>query len=538
MPAPTDAPVRVRFAPSPTGFLHMGGARTALFNWLFARHHGGTFILRIEDTDQKRNREDSAAAIVEGMHWLGLDADEGPFYQSRRMDLYAQALARVEQSGHVYRCWCTEAELERKRAQAEAEKRKPLYDGTCRARGGPPPGAAADAPHVLRLRMPREGDLVVDDVVAGRVVFRASELDDWIVARSDGTPTYNFTVVVDDVDMRITHVIRGADHLANTPKQIVLYGALGATPPVFAHVPKVSGLSKRKGSPSIQAYRAMGMLPEAVVNYLARLAWSHGDQELFTREELVEKFTLEAVGKSPSGFDLTKMKWVNQEWLKRRSDDSLAALFPEYLARVLLYGPDLIKAVEELPGPTTLPWGKLPAIVRTLRERAQDLGALAAGALLYFRRPDAYDPGALKKWMGPGDGEGGAGGLGERMLHRFLAGPAAWPEPEFDAAALEAWFRAQADDLKVGLGPVCQPLRIALAGGAVSPPLFEVLAILGQTESRARVEACLRALWPERASALSGAGAGAGAGAGGGGAGGAPSGSGGSGGGAGKPPQA
>ena len=347
---------RVRFAPSPTGFLHMGGARTALFNWLFARGRGGTFILRIEDTDQKRNREDSARAIVDGMAWVGLTWDEGPFYQSERMALYEQWLQRLQDSGHAYRCYCTVEEIDAKRTLAQSEKRRYLYDRTCRDRVEPP---APDAPYVLRLKMPTTGDIVVDDAVKGKVTFGTDQLDDWIVARTNGTPTYNFTVVVDDVDMRITHVIRGEDHLSNTPKQMALYQAFGAELPVFAHVPKVSGLSKRTGAPSIQAYRAMGFLPAAVMNYLARLGWSHGDEELFTVDELIEKFSLENVGVSASSFDLAKMRWVNQEWIKRTPADELAALVPEYLARVLLCGPDLEDAVKAAPGLATLPWERL-----------------------------------------------------------------------------------------------------------------------------------------------------------------------------------
>ena len=295
--------VRTRFAPSPTGYLHIGGARTALFNFLFARHHGGKFILRIEDTDRERSTPEAIQAILDAMKWLELDYDEGPFYQTERYPLYKDKIQTLLAMGKAYPCVCTAAELDAKRQLAQKEKRKPAYDGTCRPMEGVIPSLPTNKPYTVRFRSPHEGSTVVKDLIKGDVVFDNRELDDLIIARSDGTPTYNFCVVVDDIDMAITHIIRGDDHLSNTPRQIQLYEAFGHQLPQFAHVPLILGtdkarLSKRHGATSVTAYRDMGYFPEAVVNYLVRLAWSHGDQEIFSRQELIEKFSLENVGKS------------------------------------------------------------------------------------------------------------------------------------------------------------------------------------------------------------------------------------------------
>src|SRR5713226_507273 len=303
--------VRTRFAPSPTGYLHIGGARTALFNYLFARHHGGKFILRIEDTDRERSTPEAIKAILDAMTWLQLEWDEGPFYQTQRYSFYKEKIRQLLAEGNAYPCTCTPAELDAKRQLAQKEKRKPAYDGTCRPAEGIIPDLPTGKPYTIRFRSPREGTTVVEDAVKGNIVFDNRELDDLIIARSDGTPTYNFCVVVDDIDMAITHIIRGDDHLANTPRQIQLYQALGRPLPKFAHVPLILGtdkarLSKRHGATSVTAYRDMGYFSEAVVNYLVRLAWSYGDQEIFSREELIEKFTLENVGKSAGVFNPEK----------------------------------------------------------------------------------------------------------------------------------------------------------------------------------------------------------------------------------------
>ncbi|HEY2989652.1 MAG TPA: glutamate--tRNA ligase, partial [Candidatus Binatia bacterium] len=315
--------IRTRFAPSPTGYLHIGGARTALFNYLFARHHGGQFILRIEDTDRERSTPEAIEAIVEALTWLRLDWDEGPFFQTQRYALYKEKIQELLAAGKAYPCTCAAEVLEAKRQAALKEKRKPMYDGTCRPEEGKIPALPQGKPYVIRFRSPQTGTTVVEDLVKGPVVFDNRELDDLIIARSDGSPTYNFCVVVDDIDMRISHIIRGDDHLANTPRQILLYQALGRTPPQFAHVPLILGLdkarlSKRHGATSVTAYRDMGYFPEAVANYLVRLGWSHGDQEIFSRAELIEKFSLDAVGKSAGVFNPEKLLWVNFHYLKIR----------------------------------------------------------------------------------------------------------------------------------------------------------------------------------------------------------------------------
>ena len=356
--------VRTRFAPSPTGYLHIGGARTALFNYLYARHCGGKFVLRVEDTDRQRSTPEAIAAILESMEWLNLEWDEGPFYQTERMDLYQDRIRALLSAGDAYPCVCTPETLEAKRAAALAEKRKPMYDGTCR----PPERAAVPVPdgvpYTIRFRSPENGHTVVDDKVKGRVEFDNTELDDLILARSDGSPTYNFCVVCDDIDMGITHIIRGDDHLSNTPRQMQLYEALGSKPPVFAHVPLILGedkkrLSKRHGATSVTAYRDMGYYPEALNNYLVRLGWSHGDQEIFDGAELVEKFDIDAVGKSSAIFNPEKLLWLNAHYLKERPPSRLAEDVLPYLS------------AKGYPNPGDRAW--LEKMVETLRERAKSL---------------------------------------------------------------------------------------------------------------------------------------------------------------------
>ena len=316
--------IRTRFAPSPTGYLHVGGARTALFNWLYARHTNGRFILRIEDTDQVRSTEESVQAIFEALKWLEIDWDEGPFYQSHRMDEYRRHIEKLVSSGHAYYCTCSAESIDEMREKARAVGQTPRYDGTCREKNlGRQPGA------VVRFKSPFAGQTILDDAIKGRIVFANQELDDFILVRSDGTPTYNFAAVVDDVTMRINTIIRGDDHVMNTPKQILLYQALGCDLPLFAHVPMVLGsdrtrLSKRHGATSVTAYRDMGLLPEALINYLARLGWSHGDQEFFSRQELIEKFTLENVGKSAGVFDAVKLQSLNGDHIQAAAPSRLA----------------------------------------------------------------------------------------------------------------------------------------------------------------------------------------------------------------------
>ena len=383
MTSPAPAPVRVRFAPSPTGHLHVGGARTALFNWLFARHHQGTFILRIEDTDRSRSTEGHIAAILEALRWLGLDWDEGPptpgYRQTERLDLYREHAARLLAAGRAYYCDCPPETLAAQRRAAEARKETFRYSGRCRDRG-----LRAGA---LRLRVPEEGTTVVHDLIHGPVVFDHRQLDDWILVRTDGTPTYNFCVVVDDITMRISHVIRGNDHLSNTPKQILCYEALGCPPPEFAHVSMILGpdrhrLSKRHGATAVEAFRDLGVLPEAMVNYLARLGWSHGDQELFTRRELIELFDIKDVSPSPAVFDHTKLLWLSQEYLKRLDGPALAARLEPYLARA------------GLTPPGDRAW--LGRVADTLKERAHTLTEMIEAGRFYFERPTRYEPAAAQ----------------------------------------------------------------------------------------------------------------------------------------------
>ena len=460
-----DGPIRVRFAPSPTGHLHVGGARTALFNWLFARHHGGVFILRIEDTDRSRSTDENIAFIVDALSWLGLDWDEGPptagYRQTERFDIYREQAARLVREGRAYFCDCSAETLDAERKVAEARKETFRYSGRCRARG-----LTAGA---LRLRIPDDGATVVDDSIHGPVTFEHRQLDDWILVRTDGTPTYNFCVVVDDVTMGITHVIRGNDHLSNTPKQILCYEALGYAVPAFAHVSMILGadksrLSKRHGATSVQAFREQGFVPDAMVNYLARLGWSHGDQEIFTREELVRLFEITDVASSGAVFDLTKLEWLNQEYIKALDGPRLATLARPFLERAGLA--------------VTLDAQRLARAMETLRERAKTLVELAEVGRFYFERPPAYDPKASAKFLA-GPGAERLGLLAERL--GALA--------TFDAGALEEVYRDLTAALGLKLVDLAQLTRLAVTGRTASPPLFDVLAILGRDETLARLAA-------------------------------------------------
>src|SRR5271155_4054569 len=375
--------VRTRFAPSPTGFLHIGGLRTALFSWLYARRHGGEFVLRIEDTDLERSTEEAIQQILDGMEWAGLDHDEGPFYQTRRFARYKEVIGQLLASGHAYRCYCTKEELAQLRADQAARGEKPRYDGRWRERTD----ARPDVAPVIRFKNPLEGEVAVDDVVHGRVVFQNSELDDLIIARSDGTPTYNFCVVVDDMDMRITHVIRGDDHLNNTPRQLNMLLALGHRPPVYAHLPMILGpngakLSKRHGAVSVLQYRDEGFLPEAVLNYLVRLGWSHGDQEIFSIEEMIRLFDIADVNKSASAFNVEKLTWLNQQHMMRVSPSRIVPLLRWHLDR------EGIQAADE---------AQLEQIVVSQRERAKTVREMAVNSVFFFRAPPAYDEKAVRK---------------------------------------------------------------------------------------------------------------------------------------------
>ena len=466
--------VRTRFAPSPTGYLHIGGARTALFNYLFARHHGGKFLLRIEDTDRERSTPEAIRAIVDAMNWLRLDYDEGPYYQTERYPLYKEKIQELLAKGKAYPCICTPQELDAKRQLAMKEKRKPSYDGTCR----PPEGVIAPIPtgkpYTVRFRTPREGTTVVHDAVKGDVVFDNRELDDLIIARSDGTPTYNFCVVVDDVDMAITHIIRGDDHLSNTPRQIQLYRAFGAALPEFAHVPLILGtdkarLSKRHGATSVTAYRDMGYLPEAVVNYLVRLGWSHGDQEIFSREELIEMFSLESVGKSAGVFNAEKFLWLNSHYLKTRPPAQLAdEIVPYILAKGYAVPQD--KA-----------W--LQKMIRPLQERAKTLVELVEAAG-YFLKDDIV--------------------LDEKAATKFLTRDIAAPLQsliqklaaldDFSESNIEQAFAEVLQQAGLAMGKLAQPVRVALTGSTVSPGIHEVIAVLGKDRTLRRLRAALELL--------------------------------------------
>jgi glutamyl-tRNA synthetase len=459
------AAVRVRFAPSPTGLLHVGGARTALFNWLFARRHRGTFILRIEDTDRSRSTEENIGLIVDALTWLGLDWDEGPpapgYRQTERFDLYREHAARLVAAGRAYHCDCPPAQLEAERRAAEARKETFRYSGRCRERG-----LTAGA---LRLRIPDTGTTVVHDLIHGPVAFDHAQLDDWILVRTDGTPTYNFCVVVDDVTMRISHVIRGNDHLSNTPKQVLCYEALGYPVPAFAHVSMILGadrarLSKRHGATSVQAYREQGILPEAMVNYLARLGWSYGDQEIFTRAELIERFDIKDVSASGAVFDQTKLEWLSHEYIKASDGARLAALVRPFLAEAGLAAP-----ADD---------ARLAAMLETLRERARTLRELVEVGRFYFERPATYDDKARAKLFTPSGVE-----RLDVLIERLGA-----PAP-FTTAALEALYRELATALGLKLVDLAQLTRLALTGRTASPPLFDVLALLGRDEVLARLGA-------------------------------------------------
>jgi glutamyl-tRNA synthetase len=468
-------PVCVRFAPSPTGHLHVGGARTALFNWLFARHVGGAFLLRIEDTDRSRSTDESIRQILEAMEWLGLTWDpEGPeddgrwrgyFRQTSRLETYRGHAERLLAEGKAYRCYCPPEELEARRQAAQARGETFRYDGRCRT-AAPRPGVTA----ALRLRIPDEGVTVVSDLIHGEVRFDHATLDDWILVRSDGSPTYNFSVVVDDVTTKITHVIRGNDHLSNTPKQILCYEALGYPRPVFAHIPMILGpdrsrLSKRHGATSVLAFRDEGFLPEAMVNYLARLGWAHGDQEIFTREELVRLFDLRHVGATAAIFDRTKLAWVNQQWAQKKDKGALARDLQPFVERLGVRNP-----AEPL----------LVAVATNLSPRATTLAEMAEQGRFYFQAPTAYEPTAAGKLFTPATRP-----RLERVIRR-LETTAPWDEP-----ALEGAFRQLAGELGVKLVDLAQPVRLAVTGRPASPPLFGILADLGRDETLARLHAAL-----------------------------------------------
>ena len=458
--------IRTRFAPSPTGYLHVGGARTALFSWLFARKHGGTFVLRIEDTDLERSTAESVNAILEGMTWLGLEYDEGPFYQTHRFDRYQALIQQLVDEGKAYRCYCSKEELDTMREEKMARKEKPRYDGRCRHRAEPREGVSP----VVRFRNPDEGDVVIEDLVKGRIVVRNSVLDDLIVARSDGSPTYNFTVVVDDLDMGITHVIRGDDHVNNTPRQINILKALGAELPQYAHVPMILGsdgarLSKRHVAVSVMQYRDDGYLPEAVLNYLVRLGWSHGDQEIFSLDEMIELFDVPDINHSASTFNPDKLLWLNHHYLMHGDPVHVAHHLRWHLGRL---------GIDPTAGPDPV------EVVKAQRERNKTLVEMAEASVFFYRDFHQFDEKAARKHLTPEAAPGLA------MLRESLGALRPWVRE-----SIHDLIAATAEALGVKLGGVAQPLRVAVSGLSVSPPIDLTLEILGQGKTLARIEQAL-----------------------------------------------
>ncbi len=463
----TQPKVRVRFAPSPTGYMHLGNARTAIYNWLYARHHGGSFVLRIEDTDRERSTQGAVQVIYEAMRWLGLDWDEGPFLQSERFDLYRRRADELVASGAAYRCYCTPDELEQRRQQALAEKRNPKYDGRCRDRTEPRPGVAP----VIRFRSADAGETVLEDRIQGRVVTPNEELDDLVLLRADGTPTYNFTVVVDDHEMGVTLVLRGADHLSNTFRQLQIYGAFGWEPPVFAHQSLILGpdrakLSKRHGAVSVLQYRDEGYLPEALVNALVRCGWSHGDEEVFPLPRLIELFDLPAVGNAPAVFDFEKLRnKYNAEHIKLAPRERLTGLLRETLAR----RGDAELAVDD---------PRLGLLVDGLRERSRTLLEMADGAKPLLAEEVVWDAAAVQKHL-----KGDAAEVLRALADRLSAAPV------FDRPAILAAVDGLAAERGAKLGKIAQPARVALLGTAVSPPIDVVMAVLGRERVLSRLRA-------------------------------------------------
>jgi glutamyl-tRNA synthetase len=447
--------VRTRFAPSPTGDLHIGGARTALFNWLLGRHEKGVFILRIEDTDVARSTQESIQVILDAMTWLGMDWDEGPYYQSQRISYYQEAAEKLLKEGKAYRCYCTSEELETKREAALKAGIKPKYDRTCLNRKSPPPGK----PSAIRFLSPNEGKTVVEDLIQGHVEFDNTELDDLIILRSDGLPTYNFSVVVDDTTMGITHVIRGNDHLNNTPRQIQIYQALGYPIPKFGHVPMILGpdkkkLSKRHGAQSVMEYKQLGYLPQAVVNYLVRLGWSHGDQEEFTREELIEKFGLEAVGKSAAAVNPGKLDWLNSQYIKKIGLDELVQRVQPFI---------------EAKGYSNINPDLLRKAVLSLRERVKTLVEMAELSEFYFREEIVYDEKAAKKFLSKET---------VPMLKQVITSLS--KESVLGKENVHRLVQQLAETRAEPLVKIAQPIRVALTGRSVSPPIDEVMEVLGK----------------------------------------------------------
>ena len=460
--------LRVRFAPSPTGYLHIGGARTALFNYLLAKKEQGTFVLRIEDTDVERSTQESVDAILQAMDWLGLSYNEGPFYQSERYDLYKSKVQELLEKGLAYRCYCTPDELNAKREAAMKAGGKPRYDGTCRNRTDQP-----DAPFVIRFKTPQEGSVAFVDKIKGTIEVDYDELDDLIIQRTDGNPTYNFVVVIDDAEMGINLVIRGDDHVNNTVRQIPMYKALGYEVPEFAHVPMILGsdkkrLSKRHGATSVMVYKDMGYLPEAMVNYLVRLGWSFGDEEIFSMDELIEKFSLDNVGRSAGVFNPEKLLWLNEHYIKNGDPVRLADLISEFLVK---------DGVDVNAGPDMV------SVVKTLQDRAKTLLEMAEGAKFYFVAPEEYDEAAAAKFLTSDKKD---------VLEVCLKHLENLDDYSHDG--VEAAFKKVMEESGLKFGKIGPSVRVALVGGTVSPSIYDVVSVLGKEEVLPRLKKALASL--------------------------------------------
>ena len=461
--------IRTRFAPSPTGSLHVGGVRTALFSWLYARHHRGQFILRIEDTDRERSTEASVQTILEGMHWLGLDADEAPVYQTHRFDRYGEVIAQLLDEDKAYRCYCSKERLEKLRAEQMQSRVKPRYDGHCR-------GADLDGqgePYVIRFRNPLEGEVVFDDQVYGTISIKNSELDDLIIARSDGTPTYNLTVVVDDSDMAISHVIRGDDHINNTPRQINILRALNASIPVYAHLPMILGedgkrLSKRHGAVNVMAFKEQGILPHALLNYLVRLGWSHGDQEIFSVAEMIEKFDLKAVSKGVSSFNYDKLYWLNQHYQKSDPLEETAKSLSWHFEQA---------GIDSSQGPS------MEELLALQAERCKTLAEIVEKSSYFYNDTIEYDEKAQKKVLK-------AAALEPLQMTRDKLESIS----EWDKEAMHQVIIETAEHFELKMGKVAQPVRVAITGGTMSPPIDITMYFIGKARLLTRLDAAIEAI--------------------------------------------
>lgn len=460
--------VKTRFAPSPTGYLHLGGARTALYCWLYAKKQKGNFVLRIEDTDRERSTDESVQAIFDGMSWLTLEHDEGPFYQTQRFDRYKEQIDTMLDAGHAYRCYCSKERLEKVREEQQANKQNIGYDGFCR-------NLSADEqdqsqPHVIRFKNPEEGKVIFNDLIKGEIAVSNSELDDLIIARTDGTPTYNFTVVVDDLDMGISHVIRGDDHVNNTPRQINMIEALGADAPKYAHVPMILGddgkrLSKRHGAVGVMQYRDQGYLPQAMLNYLVRLGWSHGDQEVFSVEEMIELFDLTDVNRAPSAFNTEKLNWLNQHYMKTLPAEEVLQHLQWHIEQAELditNGPDIKLLIPEMA------------------ERVKTLKDLVAAISYFYQDFDSFDEKAAKKHLRP---------VARQPLETVKAKLSA--QQDWNAEALHGLVNATAEELEIGMGKIGMPLRVAVTGSGMSPDLGVTLEWVGKERALARIDLAL-----------------------------------------------